>query len=434
VRSVLVFLAGIALGVGLMALLRLVEAPSHGAPELTTPSERAALEARVAALVAELEDVRRGPGLVGAASGDAADGPRPAPGSPSPVSRDEAETLVDETVDTLVLERLDESETVTFFNKRVQRLHQLGAVAIEALRARVVDELRSAEERARALDLLRALDPARASLVASDLMDPAPADATLLASTLAALGEAAVERHGEILRLLALDRSNGSDLQLVAARAWVRSGSDEVIEQLGSWLEGSSEERALAVALLADFPTRTPAARALASRALFQDGLMDRGAQARLMAALAAQQGPAWAAVQLVGPPDTALDGDHRSAWASKRPDMGVVELVLTFAHAVRPQTVRIHETFNPGAVTAVQVPDGRGGWASIWAGTAEPGPAPRWFEPSIRDAGTAVTRLRLLLDTDSVSGWNEIDAVEVVGDGRHQWVAEAWASSSYAD
>ena len=52
-----------------MALLRLVEAPSHGAPELTTPSERAALEARVAALVAELEDVRRGEGRIVSGSG-----------------------------------------------------------------------------------------------------------------------------------------------------------------------------------------------------------------------------------------------------------------------------------------------------------------------------------------------------------------------------
>ena len=32
------------------------------------------------------------------------------------------------------------------------------------------------------------------------------------------------------------------------------------------------------------------------------------------------------------------------------------------------------------------------------------------------------------------VPGWNEIDAVEVVGDGLRQWAATATASSSFSD
>ncbi|MGE0193062.1 MAG: hypothetical protein AB7T63_13590 [Planctomycetota bacterium] len=433
-RSVLLFLAGTALGVGLMALLRMADAPSGAVPDLITPSEREALEARIAALVAEVDDLRGGPGLVGAASGD----PRPVGdggASPtSPATREDAEAAVDEAIDTLVTGRLDDVEVVARFNRGFDRLQHLGPVAIEALRARVVDGSRDAAERARALDLLRALDAPRAALLAAGLLDLAPTDATLLASVLAALDAPLQEAQAATVRELALWRSDDPDLQLVAARAWVRGGSAEAVEQVRTWLEGSPGQRSLAAALLADLPTRTPEARALASRALFEEGLLDRAAQARLMAALAAQQGPAWSAAQLVGPPDTALDGDHRSAWASKRPEMGRVELELAFEAAVRPEAVRIHETYNPGAVTEVQVPDGRGGWVSIWSGTAEPGHAPRWFEPAIGDAGTAVRRLRLVLDTDRVSGWNEIDAVELVGDGRRQWVAEAWASSSYAD
>ena len=39
-----------------------------------------------------------------------------------------------------------------------------------------------------------------------------------------------------------------------------------------------------------------------------------------------------------------------------------------------------------------------------------------------------------LHLDTTRVSGWNEIDAVELIGrDGSRQWATSAKASSSYA-
>ena len=42
---------------------------------------------------------------------------------------------------------------------------------------------------------------------------------------------------------------------------------------------------------------------------------------------------------------------------------------------------------------------------------------------------------VRVYLDTQRVPGWNEIDAVELVGrDGSRQWAAHARASSSFAD
>ena len=41
---------------------------------------------------------------------------------------------------------------------------------------------------------------------------------------------------------------------------------------------------------------------------------------------------------------------------------------------------------------------------------------------------------LRVELDTNRSNGWNEIDAVELVGPDGRQWAAHARASSSYAD
>ena len=43
------------------------------------------------------------------------------------------------------------------------------------------------------------------------------------------------------------------------------------------------------------------------------------------------------------------------------------------------------------------------------------------------------MSRERILF-ADRVPDWNELDAVELEGDGIRQWVSEAKASSSYAD
>ena len=44
-------------------------------------------------------------------------------------------------------------------------------------------------------------------------------------------------------------------------------------------------------------------------------------------------------------------------------------------------------------------------------------------------------SRIKVYLDTTRQRGWNEIDAVELVGkDGTRQWASRASASSSYAD
>jgi hypothetical protein len=61
--------------------------------------------------------------------------------------------------------------------------------------------------------------------------------------------------------------------------------------------------------------------------------------------------------------------------------------------------------------------------------------PAPRWFEPLLDRVDFETREIRLIVDTDRVPGWNEIDAVELIGaSGVRQWVQSARASSSYSD
>ena len=45
-----------------------------------------------------------------------------------------------------------------------------------------------------------------------------------------------------------------------------------------------------------------------------------------------------------------------------------------------------------------------------------------------------AVTAVRIVLDTTRSPGWNEIDAVELVGPQGRAWASEARASSTYGN
>jgi hypothetical protein len=100
----------------------------------------------------------------------------------------------------------------------------------------------------------------------------------------------------------------------------------------------------------------------------------------------------------------------------------------------VEPAEIRVRETFNPGAITHVTVLAADGQEVTIWSGVDIAGPAP--YEASFANTQLLVTRtVTVHLDTARVPGWNEIDAVELIGrDGSRQWATKATASSSYAD
>jgi hypothetical protein len=125
---------------------------------------------------------------------------------------------------------------------------------------------------------------------------------------------------------------------------------------------------------------------------------------------------PDWAASQATGPPNTPVAGDHATAWASREEDGATEWLELEYAQPLFPSLVRIHETYNPGAVVKIEARDPRGDWQVLWEGRS---PADdekiRWLDvrPTRR---VATSTIRLTLDSRSVPGWNEIDAVELVG------------------
>jgi len=162
-----------------------------------------------------------------------------------------------------------------------------------------------------------------------------------------------------------------------------------------------------------------------------------------------------WGPEQATGAPDTDRAGDIPTAWASLEPNAGAEWLQVDYDQAVTISEVRIRESFNPGAVSKVVAILQDGKEHTLWEGfdptidapPREPGRHPpvlrEGFDPTIdapadfvvKAEGDVVSKsIKIYLDTTRKDGWNEIDAVELVGkDGKRQWASHATASSTYA-
>ena len=123
-----------------------------------------------------------------------------------------------------------------------------------------------------------------------------------------------------------------------------------------------------------------------------------------------------WSAQQTTGAPDTTECGDIETAWASEDLD-GVDWLEVTFATAVVPTEINVRETHSPGFISRVEVRDERGLYHTVWEGI--PGvveQCPRVFSVTVSGVDVRVNAVRISLDQRDGGNWNEIDAVELVG------------------
>ncbi len=144
---------------------------------------------------------------------------------------------------------------------------------------------------------------------------------------------------------------------------------------------------------------------------------------------------PAWSPAQAAGPPDTTGFGDLQTAWASKTPDGQVEWLRLDFDRPVVPRAVEVHETYNPGALTMIKGIHDGGAGVTLWSGADPTQPGSRGGVSVIDlDARASFGTIVLTIDSPSVAGWNEIDAVALVDEaGARHWATGVSASSTYA-
>jgi hypothetical protein len=121
----------------------------------------------------------------------------------------------------------------------------------------------------------------------------------------------------------------------------------------------------------------------------------------------------AWSAQQATGAPNTDACGDINSAWTSSS-SRGEDWLVLDYDQAVIPTQILIYETFNPGAVTKVEVFAEDGSATTVY--TALPvrnATCPNTLAIEVSGVDTPVLAVRVSLEH---SAWSEIDAVQLIG------------------
>lgn len=141
-----------------------------------------------------------------------------------------------------------------------------------------------------------------------------------------------------------------------------------------------------------------------------------------------------WGPEQVVGEPDTLQAGDLPTAWAPLQQDGGEEWLKLDYEKSVDIAEVRVRETHNPGAVSKITAFLADGSEVTIWEGVEPKSEPPVEMAFAVPHSINAKS-VKVYLDTKRVPGWNEIDAVQLVGrDGSQQWAKEASASSTYAE
>ena len=125
-----------------------------------------------------------------------------------------------------------------------------------------------------------------------------------------------------------------------------------------------------------------------------------------------------WTPECMTGQPDVYPKyGDYDQAWTASTPNGGWEWVELFYDEAVYVQRIDVYETYNPGAVVKVELIDETGTVHVVWEGRAQLAPAEsRIFSIDNTKVDIPARHVRLVLQTDQVPGWNEIDAVCLIG------------------
>ena len=125
-----------------------------------------------------------------------------------------------------------------------------------------------------------------------------------------------------------------------------------------------------------------------------------------------------YGANRATGAPDVPRPADHRNAWTPKLPDAGPEWLELTYSAPVSATGIRVVQSFNPGAITAIEVFDDQGAASIVWTGpdlTRYAAGQIGVLETMFARTARPIARVRLSLDSKRVAGANSIDAVGLI-------------------
>jgi hypothetical protein len=128
-----------------------------------------------------------------------------------------------------------------------------------------------------------------------------------------------------------------------------------------------------------------------------------------------AQGAASWSANQTTGAPNVDKYGDDGNAWTSKTQDGGIEWLDLKYPKPVHATEVRVRESCGSGAVIKIEAYDEQGVAHAVWQGN-DPTTELNYLMVKFPKTTFKTDRVKVTLATNVVPGWNEIDAVQLVG------------------
>jgi hypothetical protein len=126
-----------------------------------------------------------------------------------------------------------------------------------------------------------------------------------------------------------------------------------------------------------------------------------------------------WTPAQMVGAPDVEKYGDDGRAWTSLEAEKGVEWVELTYGKAINASEIRIRQTYNPGAIIKIELIDEKGKSHIVWEGLDKTKYEPekiQYFITKFEKTDYKTKKIKITLANNSIPGWKEIDAVQLVG------------------
>lgn len=127
-----------------------------------------------------------------------------------------------------------------------------------------------------------------------------------------------------------------------------------------------------------------------------------------------------YAALQATGAPNISVAGNSPDAWCPAKKNDGTDWLEVSFAKPVHATEVRIRQNDAPGCISKIEVSEPDGTAHVWWEGVDPYVPPPTreivWFGVRVPKTTYLVAKLKITLNLATVSGWKEIDAVQLIG------------------
>jgi hypothetical protein len=128
-----------------------------------------------------------------------------------------------------------------------------------------------------------------------------------------------------------------------------------------------------------------------------------------------AQGTASYSANQATGVPNVDNYGDNGAAWAPKTEDGGIEWLDLKYPKPVHATEVRVRESCGSGSVIKVEIFDEQGAAHAVWQGNDSTKEL-NYLMVQFPKTTFKTDHVKITLATNVIPGWNEIDAVQLVG------------------